>query len=1001
MIYSRVQWMCRDVLIVLILCLAASPVQAQEKRTLTFVDLMQFRQIENPSISRDGRWIAFAAMPDRGDPEVVVRSTDGEAKYTVALGMTPAISADGAWVAMRLEPTLEAKERAKDKKEDEKPRPGLAVLRTADGEVLRWEEVTRFAFSSDGAWVARLHHAPRKQNGEDEEAEVTEAEETVPLGEPPTEPEPEEVIPPGEEPTPEEVGVQEEDEKKPRERKKPGTLLVLRNLASGVEDSIQHVARFAFAEEGSRLAFVVASPEGRGDGIQIVELAGDGFTTLAWDTATFAHIEALTWWEEGPRLAWVTAIEDTAGEPGPGTLRLWDGEDVRTAVTDEKAPQGEMIPAKTRLRWSEDGRRLFFGYRPEEPDTTLEVEGIPGPDDEGASEADTSAEEEEPFDPYDIDAIVADREVDVWHTEDPLIKSNVKQLEEEEKDRTWAAVYHLEDGRTVQLGDTLVDVQDLPDNPHHALGAGLRPYLKERTWVGFQQDLYVVDLDDGSRTKVAERLRGGGSTVGQWMDYREPSTDLSPGGRYAVYYKEGDWHLYDAARGASRNLTAGLAVPFYDVDHDYPEPAPGYGVAGWIEGDRAVLIHDKYDLWRFPTGGGEPVNLTAGRGRAKRRVLRALQVDPDREAWASDGWIHLLAFDEGDKSFGLFRTRADRADLEPLLDEEKRYDFVAKAKDADVLLFTREDYDEFPDLWVGDLWFGDARKLTDVNPQISEFAWGTSELIDWTSDDGIRLQGVVIKPGNYEEGKRYPVLTYFYRFFSQRLHEFNEPVVNHRPSFPIYASDGYIVFLPDVRFEVGRPGLSAVKSVVPGVKKLVELGWADPNALGLHGHSWSGYTTAFIVTQTDLFAAAVAGAPVSNMTSAYGGIRWGSGLARQFQYEQSQSRLGVSLWEDRSRYIENSPLFYADRIETPLLIEHGDEDDAVPWYQSIELYLALRRLGKPAVFLQYLGEPHHLRKYPNKVDYSIKMKEFFDHFLKGAPAPEWWRRGLQQEGATR
>jgi dipeptidyl aminopeptidase/acylaminoacyl peptidase len=206
------------------------------------------------------------------------------------------------------------------------------------------------------------------------------------------------------------------------------------------------------------------------------------------------------------------------------------------------------------------------------------------------------------------------------------------------------------------------------------------------------------------------------------------------------------------------------------------------------------------------------------------------------------------------------------------------------------------------------------------------------------------------------------------------------------------------LFLPDVRFEVGRPGFSAAKAIVPGVQKLVDLGIAAPEAVGLHGHSWSGYQTAFIVTQTDLFAAAIAGAPVSNMTSAYSGIRWESGMARQFQYEKSQSRLGGSLWEARNRYIDNSPVFFADRINTPLLIMHGDDDGAVTWYQSIEFYLALRRLEKDAIFLQYRGEPHHLQKYPNKLDYAIKMKEYFDHYLKGAPAPAWIEQGVPYRG---
>jgi dipeptidyl aminopeptidase/acylaminoacyl peptidase len=281
---------------------------------------------------------------------------------------------------------------------------------------------------------------------------------------------------------------------------------------------------------------------------------------------------------------------------------------------------------------------------------------------------------------------------------------------------------------------------------------------------------------------------------------------------------------------------------------------------------------------------------------------------------------------------------------------------------------------------------------------MAEFAWGSAELVEWESVDGIPLQGVLIKPGNYEPGKRYPVIVYYYRFFSQRIYEFNQTVINHRPNFPFYASNGYAVFLPDIRFAVGLPGFSATKCLVPGVQKLVDMGIVDPDAIGLHGHSWSGYQTAFVITQTDIFKCAVAGAPVSNMTSAYSGIRWASGMARQFQYEQSQSRIGASLWERRDLYIDNSPVFFADRINTPLLIIHGDEDGAVPWYQSIELYLAMRRLGKDCIFLQYRGEPHHPQKFPNKLDWFKKMKEYFDFYLKGEPGPDWITKGVEYRG---
>jgi dipeptidyl aminopeptidase/acylaminoacyl peptidase len=270
--------------------------------------------------------------------------------------------------------------------------------------------------------------------------------------------------------------------------------------------------------------------------------------------------------------------------------------------------------------------------------------------------------------------------------------------------------------------------------------------------------------------------------------------------------------------------------------------------------------------------------------------------------------------------------------------------------------------------------------------------------VDWLSLDGTYIQGVVIKPDNYDPKKRYPIMTYYYRFFTDRLHDFNEPKTNHRPVFAQYVSDDYVVFLPDIRFEIGRPGFAATKSLVPGIQKLIELGIADEDKLGLHGHSWSGYQTAFIVTQTDIFDAAVSGAPVSNMTSAYSGIRWGSGLARQFQYEKTQSRIGQSLIEAPEKYIENSPVFFADKITTPMLIQHGDADGAVPWYQSIEMYLAMRRYNKDVIFLQYHDEPHHLQKFPNKLDYAIRMKEYFDYYLKGIGEPEWILSGETFQG---
>lgn len=861
---------------------------------------------------------------------------------------------------MRIGPSFEARETAE---RGDAPRPGMGLLSTETGVVSSWDEVRQFAFSGDGGWLARLLYTPE------------EAEDAAGEGDDPEEPQ------------------QDEGE---RIRGTPGTDLILLDLSTEEEVEIPQVAGFSFDESGEWLAYVVAAGDGTGDGIYLKNLREDG-PALELEAGSFVQIQSLRWWEKGNRLAWVTAEENPEGDAGPGSLSYWDGQEVHSVVGPDDLQDGWILPASNTLRWSRDGSHLFYGTRPR---NQAEEEMLRGqPEVPHAGEGETQGAPEEEFDPYDFEAILEDTGVDVWHTHDPMINSNQKLVWENLQNRTFAAVLHVPSGRTVQLGDPTVQLRGSPENEKWALGTSDLPYQKQRTWEGGAEDVFLLDMETGDRVRIAERVRGGGSAANSWVGVSGPSMAQSPGGRYAVWFQEDHWHLFDAEDQSARNLTEGLDVPFFDVDHDFPNPRGGHGLGGWLEGDEAVLIHDKYDLWRFPVDGGDPVNLTGAEGRRRGLVLRVLRVDPDQVAFNESESLHLASFDENDKSFGFYQTHPVRGGLRVLLDEEKKFRFIGKAEDADRLLFVREDYDEFPDLWVSDLDFGRPERVTDVNPGLLDrFAWGTSELVEWTSDDGIPLQGVVIKPGNYEPGKRYPVLTYFYRFFSQRLHEFNQPVINHRPSFPIYASDGYIVFLPDVRFEVGRPGISSLKSVVPGLKRLVDMGLADPDALGLHGHSWSGYTTAYIVTQTNIFAAAVAGAPVSNMTSAYGGIRWGSGLARQFQYEAGQSRLSGSLWEARPDYIENSPLFYADRVETPLVLMHGDEDEAVPWYQSIELYLALRRTGKRAVFLQYRGEPHHPRQYSNKLDYSMKMKAFFDHYLKGAPAPAWWAEGVLYSG---
>ena len=909
------------------LILLPLPLQAQQGRALTFQDIMKFKAIETPSLSDDGLWVAYATQPDRGDGEAVIRSTQSGTVYTIERGGRATFSTDARWVAVIVKPKaadLEGKTEEKDK-----PKQGLVLLNIASGDTLQWAGVDRVAFSGDSRWLAYLSFQPEEKTDSCAKPAAVKA---------------------------------------AAERKKnTGAELILRRLSPVHERKIPFVLSFAFDSLSHVLVYAVGDSTGKRNGLYYMNLQEDSLrerTISSTEKGTYTH---LIWDGRRGRLAFVAATLDSKGNPGPAGVWVWDpatgkGNEV---IPTARASHGWMVPSKNDLTWSKDGDRLFFGVRP--------------PDDTASAKTDTTSKAKQ-VDLFDEAALLKKKEVDVWHWKDPRIISNQKKRWKDAKDQLFRAVYDVGSDRIIQLGDSTVPFVQASDNPFWALGRTDWPYLKESTWQGDFFDSYVLSLRDGSRRKIADRLR-------------RPA-ELSPEGSSVVFYKNRNWILVDVQSGKSVDLTSRLAIPFSDEDADTPEEPSSYGIAGWMSGDRGVMIYDKYDIWLFATRGGEASCITGGEGRRKGITYRIVKLNPEKKSFDPGERILLTAYNDRLKYTDVASAVVGKPGVENVYESHRNVTFLAKAKNADRYLFTRETYNEFPDLWVTKADFHSPTKISDVNPQVGQFAWGEAELVEWNSLDGKPLQGVLIRPGNYEAGKRYPVLVYFYELSSQRLYDFNQVVISHRPCFPFYASNGYAVFLPDVRFDVGQPGLSAVKCIVPGVQKLIDMGIADPKAIGIHGHSWGGYETAYMVTQTRMFAAAVAGAPVGNMTSAYSGIRLESGLARQFQYEKNQSRIGASLWERRDLYIENSPVFFADRVSTPLLIEFGDEDDAVPWQQGVEIYLAMRRLGKDCILLEYRNEPHHLKKYPNKLDYSIKMKEYFDHYLKGMPAPKWISAGV-------
>ena len=803
------------------------------------------------------------------------------------------------------------------KQKKKAPKQGFMLLDTRSGETMNYDNARSFSFSNDGNWLAIRHY----QSKEIQDLKL--------------------------------------------DNKKLGTEVTVRNLANGEEITIPFVTSMTFDSLSGYLAYAVVDTLESNNGVYAYHL-GNG-ETQSIDAHKNGFYANLTWDEESQRLAFTRTTLDESYAEQNASIHLWEAKKskLQTLVNADEGGAAWALRSRNSLSFTNDGNRLFFGFMPQ---SMVDL-------------GDKKAGKDEEIDIYDIDDIVGDRGMDLWHGDDPRIKTHEKVTWNQRKNRTYRAVYHIKKKKWVMLGGLDMPSVQVAHNKDVTLASNDEPYLKEITWDGTYRDWYVLGLEKGERSQINTHHSG--------------QVYLSPAGKYALYYSDSDWHLYDVKKKTTRNLTADLSTPFANEDHDYPSNVPGYGIAGWTEGDKDVLIYDKYDVWQFSTKENSSNMITNGEGRANTRTFRVRNLKSGPAVFKSGEQILLTSYHDMRKNFGFYSATIGQQGVTQLLEEDKKFTFVAKASGSDQVLYKREAYDEFPNLWVADNWKFEGRKqLSKLHMDLHErWNWGKAELIDWLSLDGKFIQGVVIKPDNYDPNKRYPIMTYYYRFFTNRLHDFNEPKTNHRPVFAQYTSDDYVVFLPDIRFEIGRPGFAATKSLVPGIQKLVELGIADEDKLGLHGHSWSGYQTAFIVTQTDIFDAAVSGAPVSNMTSAYGGIRWASGLARQFQYEKTQSRIGGSIVEYPERYIENSPLFFVDKINTPMLIQHGDADGAVPWYQSIELYLAMRRYNKDVVFLQYHDEPHHLQKFPNKLDYAIRMKEYFDYYLKGIGEPEWILKG--------
>lgn len=929
----------------LLLLLPALASAQGERKVLTQDTYDLWRSILQPTLSADGRWAVYTLSPTVGDGSLVVRATTGATEWKFPRGSTgrPLQSVSG------------------------QPFSPQAAQVTGDSRyVVFLRYPTQGALDSARARRARPADQPRSALGIVAlgDGRLTEIERVRSFSlardggrfvvyQP-------EADTAAAAPAGNRNAARSDSSARPARRKDTGNALVIRELATGTETRIEHVTAYELHDGERWLAYARAGADSLGiDGVYVrdlttgaetaIKVATGNYRSLAFDEAgtQLAFItDADSWNAETARYAlYHAALSGPRNRPGP--------QQAVRAVAASDVADGMQVAERSRVSFVKSGAALTFGVSRIQPDS------IPA------------------------DSLADKAIVDLWHWQDARPQPMQRLQAGQDRNRQYTAVYHVATRQFRQLATPDMPNVSLSDDGRNALANTNVPYELDAIAGEGGTDINLIDTRSGAVRRIATKVRGGGQ--------------MSPGGKYITWWDKGAWHVHDVAANRTRELVSGVTtVSFQNESHDTPsEPGP-YGLGGWTANDAAVLVYDAFDVWEVdPTGARAARNLTDGAGRRDSVTFRVVDFDADLEYIDPAAPLYLRAFDNRTKDAGVYRDRiGGTAAPERLVMAPKTWPVLQRARKAEQFLVARADFREYPDLWTGTR-FDQLARISDAMPEQAQYAWGNVRLHKWLNSDGVPMEGLVYTPEGFDPTRKYAMLVYFYEQLSDNLHQYHRPAGRNIINPTVYTSLGYVVFFPNIHYTPGYPGPSSVKSIVPGVQSLIAEGFVDAKRVGIGGQSWGGYQTNYIITQTNLFAAAVPNATVVNMTSAYGGIRWASGVERAIvNYERGQSRIGGSLWEYPERYIENSPLFFLDRVTTPVLFMANDNDGAVPWYQGIEFFVAMRRLGKEAYMLNYNGDEHNPRKYANQKDIDRRMQEFFAHHLLDAPKPDWMERGI-------
>jgi dipeptidyl aminopeptidase/acylaminoacyl peptidase len=942
-----------------------------EPKAMSWKDVSSWRYIPSNTVkvSADGKWAAYAMVSAEGDGEVFLKnlSTDSVKQYPVGGSMNPSMefSEDGKWFVFKEYPKFkESKAAAKT--------PGKQLFQTLH--LIDLSNLKKIDFDKAGDFSF---------NGKENKYLAIElAKESVP-------------------------GAKPGD---------GGTDLLLYELVNGQKISLAKVGEYAFNKKGNILAYTVSGTNKAENGFFLMNMADKQISVIENDTATY---KSLKWTEDKDALAVLKLTKDKKFKTDKGSLlgvknisgkpEMFTYDPLKDSLN---FPKEMTISGNSAPYWSDDLATIFFGINSLEA-VKKEMEDNAKKDtsktalkaDLDKIKADTSihsiddlkkalAKIDKPatkaVDKKDIDK----PDMIIWNWQDRRLQSNQQVTEKMDKNFSFSAMYNVQSKKFRQLSDSaMLSVRIMPKQLF-AIGTSDTAYLLDRNLDGQNYaDLYTIDLSSGTKTLFKEKFYFPGYTS-------IPSP--SPDGKKFVYGADGNYYVYDLESKKNQNITANVPTSFVDTEDDHNVSKPLTGITGWSSDSRYILINDLWDIWQVNADGSGAVNLTQNGSRDKIRYQSRYNIYPDDKGIDLKKPQYFDIYGEWTKKSGIVVLEPGKKGLNPganrLVWDDAAYGNFGKTLHSDVYYYSKETFNTAPEYFVANNKMANSKQFTKNTPDKEKYAFSAgTRLVNYVTDKGDSLQGVIYLPAGYVEGKKYPTIVYYYEKTSQGMHNYINPSFSRTGyNATMFTSNGYAVFTPDIVYKLDDPGMSAVWAVLPGVKAAIATGIVDPDAMGLQGHSWGGYQTAFLATQTNMFKAAAPGAALTNMISMYDLIYWNSGGGNMAIFEASQGRFKGAPWENWDSYLRNSPIYYVKKVQTPILMLHNDKDGAVDFTQGIEFYSALRRLKKPVVMITYKGENHGIAKLENRKDYSVRMLEFFDHFLKGKPAPEWWSKGIDR-----